>query len=232
MMSTNAEIVLRAEGLAKSFTSGTGVIPVLREASLSVLAGRSLSIRGESGCGKTTLLNLLSRIETPDAGHLWWRERAVEKVRATSLARTRGRLIGMVFQSYYLVPELDALGNVLLAAKVAGLKADKARATGLLESVGLKERLRSSPMTLSGGERQRVSVARALMNHPKVLLADEPTGNLDEHSGGVVMEMLMAVCAQEGASLVLVTHNRAFASLTDEQFLLAEGVLNSDGPAR
>ncbi|MFA5257020.1 MAG: ABC transporter ATP-binding protein [Opitutales bacterium] len=228
MMSTQAEIVLRAEGLAKSFISGTGSIPVLRDVSLSVRSGRSLSIRGESGCGKTTLLNLLSRIETPDAGRLWWQERAVEKVRASSLARARGRLIGMVFQSYYLVPELDALGNVLLAARVAGLKADKARAADLLEKVGLKERMRSSPLTLSGGERQRVSVARALMNHPKVMLADEPTGNLDEHSGGVVMEMLTAICAQEGASLVLVTHNRAFAALTDEQFLLAEGVLNGE----
>jgi len=225
-MNSEADIVLRAQGLAKSFTSGTGKISVLSDVSLSVRVGRSVSIRGESGCGKTTLLNLLSRIESPDVGQLWWHDRAVEKVRATRLARERGRFMGMVFQSYYLVPELDALGNVLLAAKVAGLKPDRARAVDLLERVGLKERLRSSTLTMSGGERQRVSVARALMNNPEVMLADEPTGNLDEHSGSVVMDMLMAICAEEGASLVLVTHNHAFAARTDEQLLLAEGRLS------
>ena len=108
------------------------------------------------------------------------------------------------------------------------MKPDKDRATSLMERVGLKERMKASPMTLSGGERQRVAVARALMNHPNVMLADEPTGNLDEHSGGVVMDMLMAICAEEGASLVLVTHNKTFAARADTCLRLADGIL---GPA-
>jgi ABC-type lipoprotein export system ATPase subunit len=218
-------IVLSAKSLAKSFTSGATEIAVLRDVSLDVPAGKSVSIRGESGSGKTTLLNILSRMETPDSGTLRWMDRNVEKVRASSLASYRGRFMGMVFQAYYLVPELDPMDNVLLAAKVAGLKPDKARAETLLTRVGLAGRLHASPLTLSGGERQRVAVARALMNHPQVMLADEPTGNLDEHSGGVVMDLLLSVCAEEGASLVLVTHNKAFAARTDSQLRLSDCVL-------
>jgi ABC-type lipoprotein export system ATPase subunit len=225
-METPSHIVLKAENLAKNFKSGTVAIPVLSAVSLEVAAGKSVSIRGESGCGKTTLLNLLSRLEKPDSGTLEWEGRSVESERATRLAATRGRFMGMVFQSYYLVPELDAVGNVALAAKVAGLKTDRTRAEDLLKRMGLSERLHGRVATLSGGERQRVAVARALMNRPKVLLADEPTGNLDEKSGGVVMDLLLAICAEEGASLVLVTHNRAFAARADEKLILAGGMLH------
>ncbi|MBN1404257.1 MAG: ABC transporter ATP-binding protein [Opitutales bacterium] len=224
-MNEKNSIILKAEKLAKSFHSGSACVNVLHDASLCVRAGRSLSIRGESGCGKTTLLNLLSRIESADSGQLFWQGREVDKIRSSRLARERGRFMGMVFQAYYLVPELDSLGNVLLAARVAGIKPDRARAESLLERVGLKERMSASPLTLSGGERQRVAVARALMNKPQLMLADEPTGNLDEKSGSVVMDMLMAVCAEEGASLVLVTHNRAFAARTGEQFVMHDGHL-------
>lgn len=227
-MESQPQPVLRAEHLAKHFVSGGSEIPVLCDVSLAVFSGKSVSIRGESGSGKTTLLNILSRMETPDKGTLSWMDRQVEAVRASSLAAYRGRFMGMVFQSYYLVPELNSFENVLLAAKVAGLRPDKERAEALLSRVGLKDRLKANPTTLSGGERQRVAVARALMNHPKMLLADEPTGNLDEHSGGVVMDMLMAVCAEEGASLVLVTHNKAFAARTDARLRLAEGVLHEE----
>jgi ABC-type lipoprotein export system ATPase subunit len=228
-MDAEPTIVLRADNLAKSFVSGTGQISVLRGVSLTVTAGRTVSIRGESGCGKTTLLNLLSRIESPDKGELWWTDKRVDNVKSASLASLRGRFMGMVFQSYYLVPELDALDNVLLAARVAGIKPYRDRAEGLLETMGIKDRMHASPLTLSGGERQRVAVARALMNQPRVLLADEPTGNLDEHSGNVVMDMLMAACAREEASLVLVTHNKIFAARANDQFLLSEGSL---GPAQ
>jgi ABC-type lipoprotein export system ATPase subunit len=225
-MDTTPHIVLKAEALAKSFKSGAVSIPVLSGVSLEVTAGKSVSIRGESGCGKTTLLNLLSRLEKPDSGTLEWEGRRVEAEQATRLAATRGRFMGMVFQSYYLVPELDAVGNVTLAAKVAGLKPDRNRAEDLLKRMGLGERLHGKVATLSGGERQRVAVARALMNRPKVLLADEPTGNLDEKSGGIVMDLLLAICAEEGASLVLVTHNRSFAARADEKLLLAGGALH------
>ncbi len=224
-MNTQGEIILRAEALAKGFTIGTARVEVLCGADILVRAGKSVSIRGESGCGKTTLLNILSRMENPDSGLLQWQGREVAQIRPARLARERGRFMGMVFQSYYLVPELDVIGNVLLAAKVAGMKADKARARELLERVGLKERLFASPLTLSGGERQRVAVARALMNRPALMLADEPTGNLDEKSGAVVMDMLLAICAEQGASLVLVTHNRAFAARADESLVLHDGRL-------
>jgi ABC-type lipoprotein export system ATPase subunit len=229
MTANENPVVLSAAHLAKSFTSGAQKIEVLRDVSLEVGAGESVSIRGESGCGKTTLLNILSRLESPDFGSLSWQGREVQNVRASSLAPLRGRFMGMVFQAYYLVPELDALGNVLLAARVAGIKADSARAENLMERVGLKDRMKASPLTLSGGERQRVAVARALMNAPRVMLADEPTGNLDEKSGCVVMDMLMAVCAQEGASLILVTHNKAFAARAAKRLILSGGVLQSMG---
>lgn len=225
-MESQPQPVLRAEHLAKHFVSGGIEIPVLCDVSLEVHPGKSVSIRGESGSGKTTLLNILSRMETPDKGTLCWMDRQVESTRAASLAAYRGRFMGMVFQAYYLVPELNSLENVILAPKVAGMKPDRERAETLLTRVGLKERMKANPTTLSGGERQRVAVARALMNHPQMLLADEPTGNLDEHSGGVVMDMLMSVCAEEGASLVLVTHNKSFAARTDTCLRLAEGVLH------
>lgn len=192
-----------------------------------VRAGESASIRGESGSGKSTLLNLLAGLDRPDAGELHWRNEPAHALKLDQLTRRRTRFLGMVFQSYYLIPELDALANVIMAARLAGRVGakERERAHELLRTVGLAERTHHRPAQLSGGERQRVAVARAVMNRPAVLLADEPTGNLDEKTGDGVIELLLQVCAQENAALVLVTHNPAHAAKTERKWRLHDGVL-------
>ena len=214
--------VLSARALAKSYLSGDRRIEVLRGIDLDVAAGESVSIRGESGSGKSTLLNLLSGLDTQDGGTLAWADAPAHPDR-------RALFLGMVFQSFYLIPEIDAFQNTLMAArmlKVPGA-AERARAKDLLSRVGLAERATHLPAQLSGGERQRVAVARALMNSPRLLLADEPTGNLDEHTGDAVIEMLLGLCRETQTALVLVTHNVAYAQKTNRQLFLHEGKLSN-----
>ncbi|MEO5958896.1 MAG: ABC transporter ATP-binding protein [Opitutaceae bacterium] len=215
-----SDTVLSARGLGKTYLSGDRRIEVLRGVEVAVVAGESVSIRGESGSGKSTLLNLLSGLDVPDSGRVEW-------AGAPALAERRAQFLGMVFQSFYLIPELDAFANVLMAARMIRPPgaAERARAKELLARVGLSERATHLPAQLSGGERQRVALARALMNSPKLLLADEPTGNLDEHTGDLVIEMLLALCRETGTALVLVTHNIAHALKTDRQLFLREGGL-------
>ncbi len=211
--------ILQATGLHKSYLSGERRIEVLRGVDLAVAAGASVSIRGESGSGKSTLLNLLSGLDAPDAGELRWENEA------TMTAARRGRLIGLVFQAFYLVPELDAEDNVLLAARLLGKVGapERERARELLARVGLAERARHTPAKLSGGERQRVAIARALMNRPKLILADEPTGNLDEGSGDAIIDLLLSLGRAEGCALVLVTHNAVHAARCERRLFLREG---------
>ena len=209
--------VLTAVDVRKTFISGDRRIEVLRGAALSVHAGESVSISGESGSGKSTLLQLLARLDEPDTGSITWGGSA-----------ERADYLGMVFQSFYLIPEMDALANVLMAARIRGAvgKAEKARAAELLARVGLAERATHLPAQLSGGERQRVAVARALMNNPNLILADEPTGNLDERTGEGVIELLLNLCRETETALVLVTHNAAHAARCARRLVLHEGVLS------
>jgi predicted ABC-type transport system involved in lysophospholipase L1 biosynthesis ATPase subunit len=218
--------VLFASGLRKSYASGDTTLEVLRGVDLAVAPGESVSIRGESGSGKSTLLNLLAGLDRPDAGELHWGGEAAHKLSLGELTARRARYLGMVFQAYYLIPELDALGNVLMAARMAGGAgaAERERAKALLKRVGLAERAHHVPAHLSGGERQRVAVARALMNRPQVILADEPTGNLDERTGDEVIGLLLEVCAEEKTALVLVTHNPAHAKKTARALFLKDGL--------
>ena len=217
--------VLCAVALRKTYPSGDRVLAVLSGVDFTVAAGESVSIRGESGSGKSTLLNILAGLDRPDAGELFWAAEAAHKLSLGDLTARRGRFLGMVFQSYYLIPELDAFANVLMGARVIGGvgAVQRERATALLQRVGLAERAAHLPSQLSGGERQRVAVARALMNRPHVILADEPTGNLDEHTGDEVVRLLLEVCAEEKAALVLVTHNPGHAKKTARQLLLKDG---------
>ncbi len=212
--------ILTARGLAKSYLSGTQRLEVLRDVTLQVRAGESVAIRGESGSGKSTLLNLLSGLDAPESGTIDWAGGAATPDR-------RAQYLGMVFQSFYLIPELDAEQNVLMAARILRRPgaAERARAKELLARVGLAERAHHLPAQLSGGERQRVAVARALMNSPKLLLADEPTGNLDEHTGDAVIELLLTLCRETATALVLVTHNVAHARKADRTLFLHDGVL-------
>ena len=217
-----SDTVLAARELRKTYLSGDRQIEVLSGVDFSVVAGESVSIRGESGSGKSTLLNLLSALDTPDSGEVIWAGKPSigTEVRATFL--------GMVFQSFYLIPEIDALQNVLMARRMVGRvgSAEKARATELLRRVGLTERAKHLPSQLSGGERQRVAVARALMNSPQLILADEPTGNLDEKTGDAVIELLLGLCVEMKTALVLVTHSAVHAAKTSRKTVLHEGKLH------
>jgi len=211
-----------ARALRKTYLSGDRRIEVLSSVDLTVGAGESVSIRGESGSGKSTLLNLLAALDAPDSGEVSW---AGKPSIGTSV---RATYLGMVFQSFYLIPELDALQNVLMARRMVGRigSAEKARAADLLARVGLTERATHLPSQLSGGERQRVALARALMNSPQLILADEPTGNLDEKTGDAVIELLLGLSAETKTALVLVTHSAAHAAKTSRKTFLHEGILH------
>ena len=189
-----ADPVLSADGLCKRYRSGDRMIEVLRGAELTIAAGESVSIRGESGSGKTTLLNLLAGLDASEGGEIRWAGAGVAGLGNNVLAGLRARFLGMVFQAYYLIPEIDALANVLLARRMLGRvgAADRARARALLVRVGLGERGHHLPAQLSGGERQRVAIARAVANEPSLVLADEPTGNLDEGSTEQVISIIPA----------------------------------------
>jgi len=215
-----SEPILSARDLAKSYASGDGRIAVLRGVSLAVAAGESISIRGESGSGKSTLLNLIAGLDAPDTGEVRW-------AGAPPALGRRATFLGMVFQSFYLIPELTAEENVLMAARMIAAPgaAERKRARALLERTGIGARAHHLPAQLSGGERQRVAVARALLNGPQLLLADEPTGNLDEHTGDAVIALLLELSRETGTALVLVTHNAAHAAKTGRQLFLRDGVL-------
>jgi predicted ABC-type transport system involved in lysophospholipase L1 biosynthesis ATPase subunit len=219
-----SEPVLSARGLRKNYRSGDALLEVLRGVDLDIAPGESVSIRGESGSGKSTLLNLLAGLDAPDSGTVAW------DGSGDTGARRRAAYLGMVFQSFYLVPELDALANVLLARRILGRTdaAARARASELLGHVGLGDRARHLPSQLSGGERQRVALARALMNTPRLIVADEPTGNLDERTGNGVIDLLLGLCTSANTAVILVTHNAAHAAKTARSLVLTAGVL---GPA-
>jgi ABC-type lipoprotein export system ATPase subunit len=224
----NADPLIEARGLVKTFPGADAPISVLDGIDFSLREGESASIRGESGCGKSTLLNVLSGLETADSGELIWSGQKVSGLSLSSLAARRATRIGFVFQAYYLAPELNALENVLLAARIAGQlnNATKERAVELLKKVGLGHRIRQSSTKLSGGERQRVAVARAMINDPEMILADEPTGNLDETTADSVMDLLFEMTTGTDKSLVLVTHNAEFAARTERQYILHLGKLS------
>ncbi|MEN8725251.1 MAG: ABC transporter ATP-binding protein [Lentimonas sp.] len=220
-------ILMEARGLGKHFPGSDGEISVLSGVDFKIAQGESVSIRGESGSGKSTLLNVLSGLETANEGELIWNGQSVSKRSLSWLASRRTNFIGFVFQAYYLAPELNSMENVLLGARIAG-RVDSSvvdRGEALLKKVGMGHRLKHSSTKLSGGERQRVAVARALINNPPLVLADEPTGNLDEATGEAVMELLLNLATEEAKSLVLVTHNPEFAARTQRQLNLHLGEL-------
>ncbi|MCB1226658.1 MAG: ABC transporter ATP-binding protein [Verrucomicrobiales bacterium] len=207
---------------------GEVVVPVLKDIQLTVAEGESVAITGPSGCGKSTLLNLAGTLDQPDSGEVWVDGAAVQGCGAAELARLRGEKIGFIFQLHHLMPQCTVLENVLLptlALKGAGDGAARARAEELLERVGLKDRRGWRPAQLSGGERQRVAVVRALINQPKVILADEPTGALDEDHAAALTDLLLELQRGLKVSLVLVTHHPAQARRMDRVLRMHEGSL-------
>ncbi len=223
--------LLEAEALRKTYRIGRAEVPVLRGVSLAVRDGETVAIVGASGAGKSTLLHVLGALDRPDAGTVRFRGASLYDLPSRRRPLCRARRVGFVFQFYHLLPELDLLDNVLLPALAAGgwprldAPALRARAASLLEAVGLAARARHLPAELSGGEQQRAALARALMNRPDLVLADEPTGNLDSVAGGRVLDMLLSLTRGGGHALVLVTHNLAVARAADRILELRDGGL-------
>lgn len=225
------EPILEVRGLLKSIDSGTHRVDILRGISFAVERGRFVAIMGPSGSGKSTLLGLLAGLDTPSAGQVILDGQEIQDLAEDDMAVLRGRKIGFVFQSYQLVPTLTAEENVLLPLDLAGDGfAGAARARGLLERVGLADRFDHYPVQLSGGEQQRVALARAFVGRPPLILADEPTGNLDSANGKHVLDMLVELNRSEGTTLVLVTHDRELAARADRLITLHDGRIASDEP--
>ena len=218
---------LVAEGLHKSFGFGGEEIHVLRGLDLELREGERLAIVGESGVGKSTLLHILGTLDRPTRGQVSYRETDLSKLNEAALAEFRNREIGFVFQFHYLLPDFDALENVMLPPLIQGWEWEKAReeAMKLLETVGLKERVTHRPGKLSGGEQQRVAVARSIILGPRLLLADEPTGDLDPHIGEEIQNLLFRLNEERGVAFIVATHNRQFAARVGRQMELREGRL-------
>jgi len=214
---THSLIELRAT--SRQYESGEGVVHALKDVSLTVQEGEFVAIVGSSGSGKSTLLGLVSGIDRPTTGEVWVAGRRIDQLNENQLARWRRHTLGIVFQFFQLLPTLTALENVMLPMSLAG-RTDESRARFLLERVGLAHRASHLPTALSGGEQQRVAIARALANNPPLLLADEPTGNLDERTGQEIMDLLASLPTQ-GKTVLLVTHDLALAARADRVIHMA-----------
>ena len=224
----DAPLVLEAHGLRRELQSGQRTLVILDDLELEVPQGELLAIRGPSGSGKSTLLALLAGLDRPTAGTVRIDGRAIEHLSEDQLARLRRDKVGFVFQSFHLLPHLTARENVLLPLELQGRADAGTRSTELLERVGLGERGHHYPSQLSGGEQQRVALARAFAPEPKLLLADEPTGNLDRRTGDSVLKTLVDLQRESSSTLVLVTHDEQVAHLADRRVFLNDGKLHED----
>ncbi|MGI5418208.1 ABC transporter ATP-binding protein [Actinomadura luteofluorescens] len=221
--------VLRVRGLCKEHGEGQGLVRAVDEVDLDVPAGQSLAVMGPSGCGKSTLLHLLGGLERPTRGEAWLAGQRIDRLSERALAKLRRRSVGFVFQAFHLVEELSAAENVELPALLAGRspRAARRRASALLEQMGLGGRARHLPWQLSGGQRQRVAIARAMANEPLVLLADEPTGNLDTAATLDVLRLFEDL-RSAGQTLVIVTHDERVAATADRLVSMRDGTFVDD----
>jgi len=234
--------ILTASRVEKTYRLGKVEVPVLRGVDLEIAEGEWVAVLGASGSGKSTLLHLMGGLDTPDVGSIAYRGRDLSTMSGGELDRYRSRNVGFVFQAYHLLPELNVLGNVLLGAMVRHGRVGymsrqgeaKKRARELLDTMGLSHRLNHRPAELSGGERQRVAIARSLVNSPDLLLADEPTGNLDNKTGDAILDALTAAKSSSetggGQTMVMVTHDEAIAARADRIVRLVDGVVAGGTP--
>ncbi|HZU28379.1 MAG TPA: ABC transporter ATP-binding protein [Bryobacteraceae bacterium] len=220
--------MIKVSGLTRTISSGARQVNILRGLDFEIPAGQFVAIVGASGSGKSTLLGLLAGLDTATAGRIVLDGEDITDLREDDLARVRGRKIGFVFQSYQLIPTLTAEENVLLPLELAGMRDGRERARSLLDAVGLVDRAHHYPVQLSGGEQQRVALARAFILCPPILMADEPTGNLDSANGRHVLELLIHLNRQEGATLLLVTHDAELTAHADRIITLRDGLIVSD----
>ena len=221
--------LISARAVHKTYQLGKRSLEVLRGVDLDLERGGFVALRGASGAGKSTLLHLLGGLDTPTQGEVRMSGAPLSDLSRLELARLRNRRVGFIFQSYHLLPELDALENVCLPARMARLSPDEAESRGreLLRRVGLAERIEHRPYELSGGEQQRVAIARALINQPELILADEPTGNLDSHTGQEIIELLCALRQERQTTLVIATHDAGVAARAPRVLELTDGRFTS-----
>jgi ABC-type lipoprotein export system ATPase subunit len=224
-----SEPLLRACALTKIYTMGKRSLEVLRGVDLDVARGEFLALRGSSGAGKSTLLHLIGGLDLPNAGEIFFDGQNLVAFSERKLTEFRNRRVGFIFQAYHLLPELDALENVCLPARMARTSSATVEVRGreLLARVGLKDRVDHKPSELSGGEQQRVAIARALINEPELILADEPTGNLDSKTGGEIIELLKSLRVEKNTTLVIATHDVKVAANAERVIELVDGRISA-----
>jgi putative ABC transport system ATP-binding protein len=215
--------MIQLRGVSKTVMSGDRPLTILHPLDLTIRSGQFLAVLGPSGSGKSTLLGLVAGLDAPTSGEILIDEVDITKLGEDALAKLRGEKIGFVFQFFHLVPSLTAFENILVPMEIAGRRDASTRAKRLLEEVGLSDRGHHYPSQLSGGEQQRVAIARALSNDPPIILADEPTGNLDSTTGKLIMELLIGVRRTRQTTMMLVTHDADLASLADSRLVLRDG---------
>jgi len=221
--------ILNVQGVSKAYRSGDRMLNVLKDISFSINAGERVAIVGSSGSGKTTLLGLCAGLDNPSSGTLTLCGKEINNLDENEKAKLRNQNVGFVFQNFQLIPTLTALENVMIPLELLKSSDAYATAKNLLERVGLAERMTHYPSQLSGGEQQRVSIARAFCNSPKILFADEPTGNLDDDTGAYIEQLIFDINKEQGTTLVLVTHDMDLASKTGRIIKLKGGQIISDG---
>lgn len=226
--------LLKVESLAKKYRVGESEVYALKDVSFELEAGTSMSITGYSGSGKSTLLGLIGGLDRPTSGDIYLAGKPYRAMSEADLAALRRKQIGFIFQTFNLLPALTAFENVYLSARLAGLphREARARTNGLLEAVGLIARCEHRPAQLSGGEQQRVAIARALVTRPRLLLADEPTGDLDSQNGAIVANLLLELSRNQESSCIIVTHNAELAAQTDLSITLRDGLVVQGGTTR
>lgn len=220
--------ILTASDLNKTYRLGNETIPILKNISISIREGEFLVIQGNSGSGKTTLLSLLSGLDHPTSGEITIGDLSITRMREDELAPLRNATFGFVFQSFHLIPSLSAIENVMFPAELKKDPSASEKAEMLLQRVGLGNRRFHFPHQLSGGEKQRTAICRALINDPKILFADEPTGNLDSENGQTVLTLLTELRSEKGAALILVTHSPEIARMADRVLLLRDGSISAE----
>ncbi|MGK7370659.1 MAG: ABC transporter ATP-binding protein [Candidatus Halalkalibacterium sp. M3_1C_030] len=227
---SEADTILTGSNIVKTYPQkdGEGALTVLDDVSVSISRGSIVSVIGASGSGKSTLLHVLGGLDKPDSGNVSWNGHNIYTMNDESLADFRNRELGFVFQFHHLLPEFTALENIMMPALISGMDINsaKARAKYLLKQFGIPARAEHRPSQLSGGEQQRVAMARALMNNPKLILADEPTGNLDEENTDILLDMLFELRELENVSILLITHEKDIAKRSDVIYQLSKGNLH------
>jgi putative ABC transport system ATP-binding protein len=222
---SHQDAAVRASGLRKTYGSGETAVHALAGVDVAFARGRFTAIMGPSGSGKSTLMHCLAGLDTASAGQVWLGDTELTRLRDDQLTTLRRERIGFVFQSFNLLPVLDAQDNILLPMQLAGQRPDRAWMDAVIGRLGLRDRLRHRPHELSGGQQQRVAVARALLPRPDVVFADEPTGNLDSATGAEVLDLLRSSVRETGQTVVMVTHDPVAAAYADRVVLLADGAL-------